>query len=307
MHILKWAASILLLGLGVYFIDLTTITDSLQSISATAFILATGLNFIGLVFLPALLTKRLHQGEYLDLSLIDLVKINLSMRFYTLVLPRIVTLPIQWSKYRQKGSSEHSLAILIIERVVQLLVFIGFALLSLSMLDEKHPDLSTATTSTAAYLLAILFLSGIGVRYFSNRIGTSTAVSSESKYLHRFRTALLTYKSLPAPELGTIFLISSLSYCFLVGGAYLLSLELNMSISVLELSTVYSSVFLITLFPFSAGGIGLRELSFVALLSLYQIPEEIAFSLGLATTASFIVLALIGLIQESLTWAYRKQ
>lgn len=307
MYILKWVASVLLLGIGIYYIDFNTIIESLQSISITAFVLATGLNFIGLVFLTALLTKRLHQDEYLDFGLMDLVKINLSMRFYTLVLPRIATLPIQWNKYRQKGSSEHSLVILIIERVIQLLVFIGFALLSLSLLDQQHPDLSSTVTGTATALLALLLLAAIALRFLPEHIGRHHSAPSQPGYIQRIKATLHAYKGLPKTEVFALFLISSLSYCFLVGSAYLLSLELGITISVLALSTVYSSVFLITLFPFAAGGIGLRELSFVALLSLYQVPEDLAFSLGLATTASFMVLALMGLIQESFSWVSRKK
>jgi len=76
---------------------------------------------------------------------------------------------------------------------------------------------------------------------------------------------------------------------------HLFSLELGISVSFLSLSTVMVLVWVITVLPITFAGIGVREVSFVYLLSLQSVPPEQATALSLCFFLATVLLALLGI------------
>ena len=76
--------------------------------------------------------------------------------------------------------------------------------------------------------------------------------------------------------------------------AYLLAREVGIDSSFLALSLVTALSWVITAVPISIGGLGVRELSFVYLLSLQRIEAEPAALLGGFLSAVFVARAILG-------------
>ena len=99
------------------------------------------------------------------LSFRALVMINLAMRFYVLVLPRAIALAIRWQRYRAHGGGHHATALMVFERIVQLLVY-GLAALVMLSLD---PVAGEAARTSFFSLAAIVLLSFVAVLVFVGR------------------------------------------------------------------------------------------------------------------------------------------
>jgi uncharacterized protein (TIRG00374 family) len=101
------------------------------------------------------------------------------------------------------------------------------------------------------------------------------------------------YAAHPARVLGALLLCLPIHACwFLI--VYLLAGEIGVELSFLSLTMVTALSWVIVAFPVSFGGVGVRELSFVYLLSLQGIDAERAVVLGACQSAIFLARALIG-------------
>ncbi|MDH3275215.1 MAG: flippase-like domain-containing protein, partial [Gammaproteobacteria bacterium] len=110
------------------------------------------------------------------------------------------------------------------------------------------------------------------------------------------------YAAHPARVLGALTLCLPIHACwFLI--VYLLALETGIDMSFLSLAMITALSWVIVAAPVSFGGVGVRELSFVYLLSLQGIDAERALVLGALQSAIFLVRAIIGV---PLFWLGRK-
>jgi uncharacterized protein (TIRG00374 family) len=71
---------------------------------------------------------------------------------------------------------------------------------------------------------------------------------------------------------------------------------LNLEISMIVFLTLVPLVWFFTMIPISFGGVGLRELSFVYLLSLINISKESSIMISLGTYLTLIISGIIGMI-----------
>jgi uncharacterized membrane protein YbhN (UPF0104 family) len=101
------------------------------------------------------------------------------------------------------------------------------------------------------------------------------------------------YAAHPARVFGALLLCLPIHGCwFLI--VYLLAGEIGVELSFLSLTMITALSWIVVAAPISFGGIGVRELSFVYLLSLQGIDAERALVLGAFQSAIFLARALIG-------------
>ena len=101
------------------------------------------------------------------------------------------------------------------------------------------------------------------------------------------------YAAHPARVLGALSLCLPIHACwFLI--VYLLAGEIGVNLSFLSLAMVTALSWVIVAAPISFGGVGVRELSFVYLLSLQGVDAERAVVLGACQSAIFLARAVIG-------------
>lgn len=109
-----------------------------------------------------------------------------------------------------------------------------------------------------------------------------------------WRETIVFYGANPARVLGALALCVPIhASWFLI--VYALSREIGIGLSFGSLSMVTALSWLIAATPVSFGGVGVRELSFVYLLSLQGIDAERAVVLGACQSAIFLARALVGL------------
>jgi len=102
------------------------------------------------------------------------------------------------------------------------------------------------------------------------------------------------YFAYPARVVAALILCLPIHACwFLI--VYLLAGEIGVDLPFLSLSMISAISWVIVAVPVSFGGVGLRELSFVYLLSLQGIDAERAVVLGACQSAIFLARALVGL------------
>ena len=76
---------------------------------------------------------------------------------------------------------------------------------------------------------------------------------------------------------------------------FLVASQIGIELSFLGISMVTAISWLVVALPISFGGIGVRELSFIYLLSLQGVSSEAAVVLGAVQSAIFLALAVLGI------------
>lgn len=109
-----------------------------------------------------------------------------------------------------------------------------------------------------------------------------------------WRQSIEFYATHPTRVLSALLLCLPIHACwFLI--VYLLAGEIAIELSFMSLTMITALSWVIVAAPVSFGGVGVRELSFVYLLSLQGIDAERAVVLGACQSAIFLARALIGL------------
>ncbi|MEO1000318.1 MAG: lysylphosphatidylglycerol synthase transmembrane domain-containing protein, partial [Pseudomonadota bacterium] len=261
---------------------------------------------LGTVVIPAVITRRALAVDRLSFTLRELVAINLAMRFYIIVLPRVVAIGLRWARYGRGRLGREALALLVFERAVYMSAM--FLLASLALLAEVG-RLGPAGGAVLA-LSAGLFLAFSAV-LLPFLHGPSAALAGRvagwmerraPRFVARRAAGLVqsitAYRSLRAEGSAVIFLYSLAAVLLFVVSAWFVARALGLEIGILALVWVRALVFAFTLIPFSVGGIGLREVGFIGLLGLYGIGAADALAFSLANFGLQLAIAALGVVVE---------
>lgn len=274
---------------------------------ALAFVLAV----VGTVLLPALVTKEALAVERIDLTFAELVRINFESRFYVIVLPRPASVGIRWLRYAKGGDPHDALALMAYERLVQILVMtligtvvLAFELARLGPAAAGVLAASAACTAALAALLLPFLVPAVARRLLAwLQAGSRMLPAFLATRMRRLLEAVQAYDRLGRRSTARILAYSILSYALFIASPYAVAVAMNADISVPALAWIRPLVFLLTLLPFTMGGMGVREAGFIGLLGLYGVaaPTALAFSLTL-----FAIQVAIGLVGLALALARRR-
>lgn len=300
-YLFRFVISLVILWFCFSRIDISKFSLELGEVNPWFFALAFILSVAGSILVPAAITRRAVRVNKLALSLADLVKINFSVRFYTLVFPRGVATGIRWFRYRARGSGDDALALVIFEKVVQIFIMMLTATIFLSMERERLPD-GGGWILVGSIILLIGASIGISVFFLESFYRILLTVLESTKrftpqFIHERMRKLLdavgALQELGLPGLVMIIGLSLLSYAFFILSAYVLALGMHIDISLRAIAWIRSLVLLIALVPITIAGLGVREAGYISLLQMYGVQsyEALAFSIVL-----FIIQILIGII-----------
>jgi hypothetical protein len=294
----------LLLGC-FYLIDWRELARALSGIDPWYFVLAFLLNTIGTVFVKAWIAHVATQATGLVLGFVDLVRINLIARFYTIALPRGGAAAIRWHHYRKGGDGHAAAALLLFENLVSVLtLFLSAALVLLIEYDSGGvmaevllPISWIGAVATLMVLLPFLHVRSAEVfrrllRPFLNKPGWI------SDRLSMFLAAIIAYHALPARKVGTILIASALGYGFFVLSAWVLAEGMELGVGLAAIAWVRSVTLLVALVPITVAGIGLRESMLIALLRDYGVSPSAAFAYAVASFAIQLLLGFMGAVLE---------
>lgn len=302
----RWAVSLTLVVLALAFID---VGESLRAIAGAAPLLllaGLALSFSGTVWLPAVITRLASQVQDRPLSLGRLFEINLTNRFYILVLPRAAAVAIRWYRYGEGRLGAPALALMLFERGIQLAALMLLSLVAI-VLDSAALGslylpftLASAAGTALALLLLLPFASAAAERWANSllRLAGRVFPAGLVPQLSRLVSAAAVFRTLPRGPALAMMGWSLVATLLFYGSAWFAARAIGLEISLLSLVWIRSLVFLMTLVPITVGGIGVRELGFVGLLGLIGFSEEPALAFSAVNFAFQVAIALAGAAWE---------
>ena len=302
----KILVSVALLGLCIHYVDFGSTLAALSKIAWPPLILAFIFATVGTVVLPAFMTHSAMRVTGMRKSMAELIALNFSVRFYVIVLPRIASIWIRWRRYGDGVLKGDTFALIAFERAVQMLTLCSLSAVALVLEQDRlgHAGWLTLQASLVATVISVGILAAFLFRPAAILL-TSVTVRLEpflptpiSRRLTSLVEAVAAYRHMSPGRTGLIFWWSLVGFALFIMSSYVVAIALGLKISILALTWVRSFVFLMTLMPLSIAGIGLREVGFVGLLSLYGMAAEDALAFSLANFALQLGMAVIGALFE---------
>ena len=287
-------------------LDLSALPAVLDRIQPAWMVLALALTIVGTVVIPAIVTKRALEIERIRISLWDLTAINFAIRLYVLVLPRAASIGIRWLRYSKGGSGHDALALMAFERVVQIftMMLIATAVLPFEFAALSGGGLtlflaSLATTAATGLLLMSFIVPSATV--WLERFGALSdrlAPASLARQVQRLLESIRAFHALKTTTAKDIVILSIVGYVLFILSAYVVAVAMDLTVSLAALAWIRPMVFLLTLLPFTVGGLGVREAGFIALLGLYGVPRHESLAFSLAVFSLQIMIGLVGAATE---------
>lgn len=303
-YAVKLVMSITLLAGLFLFSDVDRLPEVLRATNPLLFTLGTVAVLIGSVVLPAVGARLMLRGSDLDLSLAELVRTNFSVRFYSLVLPRSTATAVRWLKYRRGGQGRDAFALMLLEVLVHSVlagaVATGALMLELDRLDPRGAAVGVLLATLASTVALGLGITAYGIPAASAVLVRVTAFTTRplpDKFARRLRDAATTiaeHGGLDRAHVGSVVGLAVASLVLSVLGQWVYVLALDVPVTLLALLWIRSVIYVLTLFPFTIAGAGVREIGYVALLAMYGVSTADALALALLVLGSNIVAGLVG-------------
>ena len=294
-------------------VDLSELPSVLARIDLPWFSAALVLSILGSIVLPAMVTAVALNTERIRLTLQDIITINFVTRFYILIFPRAVSTGIRWLRYKEGGRGEDALALMIYERILQLLTMIVIAVAA--VLSDRDVLGSYFLPVFSSMLVITLVLIAAFAPFFVPRFTNflKSYIQNAPKFLptyvferiKKLLHAVEMFDGIERRDNVHIVLISTLSCAAFIFAAYIVALAVDVPVSLTALAWVRPIVFLVTMLPFTVAGIGVREAGFIGLLHLYGVPPAESAALAIALLAIQLAVGLMGAIAELWRWGIR--
>jgi uncharacterized protein (TIRG00374 family) len=304
--ILKIAFSLLILLACFLYIDVSKLPEVLVTVHLGYLFLALILNIIGSIIIPALITKEALRTDRIALSLSELIKINFSIRFFTLIFPRGVATGVRWHKYKKSGSGQDAFALIVFEKLVQILILLFTASLFLGIDKGSLPEEGSYIWIASLLALSVIticimpFLSYSFSCKFHRLLNIFQNTLPQFIYtrLIKIWDAVCAFQKLKSKTILFIIGLSLFSYLFFILSPYILSFAMGIDISLKGIAWIRSLVMLFALIPVTIAGLGIREAGYVAFMQLYGIANYEALGFALMLFAIQIMIGAIGAIIE---------
>jgi len=269
-------------------------------LSALGFILGLAAAFLTAVEM-APLTR--HQG--IGHSVAEIFGINLAIKFYSQFTPTtLVGSGIRWYRLAQPGGkTAEALAAMaffrVLETFITLTVGASFWLLSDQALVQVN------ILWVAAALLGVV-LAWVLITRYSLQIFRFISARTEGiqrirflqpvmRRLEKFLVAITVYASIPVQELLVAVLAGVVSTLIGFVSSLFLARAVGIQIQFLDIGWIEAILSLATQLPFAvAGGLGIREVTLVAILSTFNVSPELALAFSFLLLVRGLLLSLAG-------------
>ena len=280
---------------------LVGVQSAITSVSGVALLVSAALNLLATIVLPAIVSQQALRTERLSIPLRELIRVNFVTRFYSLVVPKGGVMAVRWHMYRKAGSGGDALALVVFEKLAIFVVYVLAAVVFLAV--ERH-RLGPAgdTTLVVTVGLAVTWV-GLLLPFFVKSLRDPQqrfidwigrfAPQSIHQRLSNIGNGINAFQSLPRSCVWNIWLLSLASYvCFVLSG-FVLAQGMGIELTLVSMAWIRSLMFVITLLPFTVGGLGLREVGYATFMGFYGISTAQAVAFGLVL---FFVQCSIGVL-----------
>jgi len=298
---------VLFIGL-FWFIDFRAVMRVLSQ--AETVLVLTGLALIfPAEFLNAIQLRILAKRQNINHSVWQLFVINLSIKFYLLFLPgAIVGSGIRWYKLSHPGGKHaEALATVAFNRLFEtfLVVVLGLGFWFISGQKTGQFDVFILVALFIFILLAWILITRIStpisklVDANSFRWQDKTLLKRVMDWMNKLLVATSADDGIPTGELAALLFVGISHYLILLIGSQLLARSVAIDLTFADMGWIQSIVMLFALIPFTfAGGLGVREVGLVFMLSSFGVQPETAIAFSLLLFARQLLLGIAGGISE---------
>ncbi len=295
--------SITLLGYVLSLIPLNEIRNALFSISLplllAGFLVALFSQFLNSVQMCWVMGKQTS-----TLSTYQIFVVNLVTQFYGLFLPgTLAGGAVRWYQFKISGvAPADALAAIIFNRLFEIALLVGFGALFL-VADVNR--ISNITALSAVPFISLLLVAAYYVlfnpRFHSLLLRIHHRLSIRGTWrskLQKLVDALARYNVLNAGFRLKLLAMGITRQVIGIIGIYIFALALDIEISFYTLAWVRSVFTLLVMLPISISGLGVREVTFVSILTQYGVSAGSALMLSLVLFFRGLVFALVGGLYE---------
>ncbi len=227
-----------------------------------------------------------------------LLKLTFIGQYYAMLLPGQVAAEAVKAYRLGKGrpNAEKIAASVMIDRITGFLGLLAVAVVGLALNSTGvRQQIFTVVILAIAALLALLFTFHLPwwariTEAMGNRGPRAAIISGQ---LHRFLIAWKTYTQSPLLMLTSV-LLGACFQLIAIWINYQIGRELGLQVAISDWCWVFAVVSIVTALPFTLGGLGLREGSFVGSLALIGIAPEKAMGLSFAVFSILLAGAAVG-------------
>ena len=318
-------AFLLALFVGLFWIvPLSDVLSAMLAADPLEFFIGFLFSFIATVLTAAQIRILAHK-QGIQHSLGSVLSINLAAKFYNLFAPgNVVASGIKWYRLAQPdGKNAQALAALAFFRVSETFLNVGLGLVfllasgrSLNLQTQTSADGQTGNIDSGAALLWLLGLI-LGLAFFwiaATRLGQPVYARLHArfpklwqlrllrplwKYAEKLLAAAASYADMNAWGLFMVFLTGVVSQLSGIVSNLYIAQSVGIELSFVDMGWIYSITILVSQLPFAfAGGLGIREVTLVALLALFGVGPDQALAFSLLLFIRGVLIALVGGAQE---------
>lgn len=298
----KLIITVIILTWCISIIDIEALPEFIGRADVKLLLLAYLLNMMGNIGCPAFVTLLAIRSHAMAISLVSIIRINFIIRFYSLFLPAGVTAGVRWSKYKKYGSGADAAALILFEKLVQILI-LTVTVLTFVMID--YDELGPKVLPIIGGVSAMLFVALISIApfiFFRVSSYFETLLNKKSdlfptfifNLLSRLLSAAVNFQTINKTTSIKIFLVAISGNILLVLGFYTLSLSFKMDLGLVAIAWIRAMTLLVLLLPITVANLGVREGSFIAFMGLYGVTGHQALGYGLTLTAFQLINSCVG-------------
>lgn len=262
------------------------------------------------IVLTAVQMEPLTRNQGIKHGVGKILAINLAVKFYLQFTPStLVASGYRWYRLAQPGGKNvEALVALAFFRVLETFLTIAMGL-AFFLLAGQQASLEVSLIWLLLILLLIVLAWVLVTRYSLKiyrwfRVRSAAWVEKGAwqvlaRRIEKFLIAVTAYADMPAGDLLLSIAAGVISALVGIASGVALALSLGIDIGFLNMGWIQAVVLIATQLPFTvAGGLGVREVTLVAILANFGVSPDLALALSFLIFIRGVVLSLLGGLVE---------
>lgn len=296
--IIKVLASVILIGILLYSINLDDFIDSIKNARLLFLILGFCTTIPGILISTYKWQLLLNKQKINNVPFLRLWMLYHIGMFFNNFLPTEVGGDIVRSynvgKYARKQAE--SFAAVTMERITGLMAVVIYGIIGVFINWSLASDLQLTNIGFGCFFITALFIILIFNHNFARWIKKKMEIAPIKKIISKLKSfylALSIYKDDIALLIYTIF-ISIIFQFFAILNVYFFLLALKLDVSFLQLTLIVPMITLISVIPIGINGIGVRESAFVFLFAQIGVMAALSFAVSIFYRITTLIPSVLG-------------
>lgn len=294
---LRILISVLLIGYLLATVDLGELLTVLKSLNIGYFLASVFSGFLHNVIF-AYRWKIIIARSGIQVPFLTLIKFYFGGAFFNLVLPTALggDLVRGYDLAIHSGKKMDAAASVLTERIIGFSALISIALFALlfghSMIDNPIVTIVILIVCISYFILVIIVFNARIIKKLTSVFKFIT-IWNIGKRIEKMQRSLRAFTASKA-VLCQCFALSIICQIIMILAGYLLALAINLRLPVVYFFMILPMIWVITMFPLSINGLGVREGSYVFFFTKVGVSNSMALLLSFLAISRIIILGLIG-------------